>query len=130
MNLYQYLVRFETTLRSRQEIDVVEALQVDVATVGVKFKCEVRFYDDSRLSIVEQLESVGKRDFNRVNYKFHYYQDADGKLIFRYDNVPHHPHLSTFPAHKHVGNSIVEAEPPDLNDVLAEVDAIIYPDTE
>jgi hypothetical protein len=57
-------------------------------------------------------------------------QDADGNLIFRYDNAPHHPHLSTFPAHKHVGSSVIDAEPPDLNDVLAEIDAIIYPDME
>jgi hypothetical protein len=124
MSLYQYLVRLETVLRSRREIDI-EVLQIDVATVGVKFKCEVHFHDDSHLSIVEQLEPVSKRDFNRVNYKFHY-QDAEGTLIFRYDNALHHPHL----AHKHVGSSIIDAEPPDLNDILAEIDAIIYPDME
>jgi hypothetical protein len=126
MSLYQYLVRLETILRSRQDIDV-EILQIDVATIGVIFKSELRFYNDSRLSIVEQLEPVGKRDYNRVNYKFHY-QDEDGNLIFRYDNAPHYPHLPTFPAHKHIDDSIREAEPPDLNDVLAEIDAIIYPD--
>ncbi len=26
-----------------------------------------------------------------------------------------HPYLSTFPSHKHVDKSVVEAEPPDLN---------------
>ena len=35
----------------------------------------------------------------------------------------------TFPAHKHVGNFLVEAEPPDLNDVLAEIDGIVYCDS-
>ena len=124
MSLYQYLVRLETVLRSRQDIEV-EELQVDVTTIGVKIQGEMRFHDGSRLSVVEQLEPVGRRDFNRVNYKFHY-QDATGNLIFRYDNAPHYPHLSTFPAHKHVGNSVVEAESPDLNNVLAEIDAVIY----
>ena len=128
MSLYHYLVRLETVLHSRQDIDV-ELLQVDVVTMGVKFRSEVRFYDGSRLSIVEQLEPVGKRDYSQVNYKYHY-QDVDGNLIFRYDNAPHYPHLSTFPAHKHVGNTVVEAEPPDLNAVLAEIDAIIYPATD
>ena len=33
---------------------------------------------------------------------------------------------STFPAHRHLGNTVVEAEPPDLNDILAEIDRIIY----
>lgn len=125
MSLYHYLVRLETVLHARQDINV-ELLQIDVVTIGVKFSSEVRFYDGSRLSIVEQLEPVGKRDYHRVAYKFHY-QDKDGNLIFRYDNAPHYPYLSTFPAHKHVGDTVVEAEPPDLNDVLTEIDAILYP---
>lgn len=60
MNLYQYLVRLETVLRSRQDIDI-ELLQIDVITVGAKFRSELRFYDGSRLSVVEQLGSVGTR---------------------------------------------------------------------
>ena len=54
------------------------------------------------------------------------YLDRDGNLVFRYDNAPHYPHLSTFPAHKHVGGSVVEAEPPDLSDVLVEINDIVY----
>ena len=77
-------------------------MQIDVTTIGVKLEGEMRFYDGSCLNIVEQLEPIGRQDFNRVNYKFHY-QDADGNLVFRYDNAPHYPYLSTFPAHKHVG---------------------------
>lgn len=125
MSLYRYLVRLETVLHARQDINV-ELLQIDVVTIGVKFSSEVRFYDGSRLSIVEQLEPLGKLDYHRVAYKFHY-QDKGGNLIFRYDNAPHYPHLSTFPVHKHVGDTVVEADPPDLNDVLTEIDAIIYP---
>ena len=125
MSLYHYLVRLETIIRSRQDVEV-EALEVNVITIGVKFISELRFYDGSRLSIVEQLEPVGKRDYNRINYKYHY-QDANGNLIFRYDNAPHYPHLAAFPAHKHIGDIVVEAEAPDLNEVLAEIDAIIYP---
>jgi hypothetical protein len=126
VSLYHYLVRLETVLRSRQDIDI-EVLQIDVITLGVAFTSELRFYDGSRLSIVEQLEPIGKRDYHRVNFKYHY-QDANRNLIFRYDSAPHHRHLATFPAHKHVGNTVVEADPPDLNDVLAEIDAIHYPD--
>lgn len=128
MSLYHYLVRLEALLHSRQDISV-ELLQIEVVTIGVKFRSELIFYDDSRLSVIEQLKPIGKRDYNRVAYKFHY-QDKDGNLIFRYDNSPHYPHLATFPDHKHIGDSIVEAEPPDLNDVLMEIDVIIYPASE
>ncbi len=126
MKLYQYLARFEATLHSRQDIEL-ERLQIEILTLGVKVIGEVHFYDGSPLSLVEQLEPVGRQEFKRVNYKFHY-QDTAGNMIFRYDNSPHYPHLATFPAHKHVGNTVVEAEPPDLNEVLAEIDAIIYPE--
>ncbi len=41
-------------------------------------------------------------------------------------NVPRYPDLSTFPNHKHEDDRIIEAKPPDLSEVLAEIDAIIY----
>lgn len=125
MSLYQYLVRLETILVSRRDIEV-QLLKVDVFTLGVKFTSRLRFHDGSSLSIAEELETIDQRSFERRHYKFHY-QDKEDNLIFRYDNAPHHPHLSTSPAHKHIRDSIVEAEPPDLSTVLAEIDAIIYP---
>jgi len=128
MSLYNYLVRLETILVSRQDM-TVEQLQVDVATVSTLFRCEVQFRDGSRLSVTEQLESTGQRDFRRNTYRMNYL-DRDGNLVFRYDNAPHYPKLSTFPAHKHVGGSVVAAEPPDLSDVLAEIDPIVYQDSE
>lgn len=127
MSLYHYLVRLESVLQARQDIEV-ETLTVDVLTIGVKFQSGVYFYDGSYLSIVEVLEPIGSRGYNRINYKFHY-QNKEGELIFRYDNAPHYPHLSTFPSHKHVGKAVVEAEPPDLNDVLAEIDTILSENT-
>lgn len=125
MSLYSYLARLEDTLRARRDIDL-EHLQLTLTTIGAVIKVEIRFYDGSRLSMVEEVEKTGLRDIDRIAYKFHYHQ-ADGTLVFRYDNSPHYPHLSTFPSHKHVGDSVVEAEAPDLADVLREIDTMIYP---
>lgn len=126
MSLFAYLTRLEDTLRSRRDI-VVEKVRLTVTTIGAIFEADVRFHDDSRLVIVEEVEQVGRRDIRRVAHKFHY-QRKDGTLIFRYDSAPHHPYLATFPSHKHIGGSVVEAEPPDLSDVLREINAIIYPE--
>lgn len=125
MSLYSYLARLEDTLRSRRDIDL-EYLHLTLMTIGAVIKAEIRFYDGSRLSMVEELEKAGLRDVERIAYKFHYWR-ADGTLVFRYDNSPHHPHLATFPSHKHAGDSIVEAEAPDLADVLREIYTMIYP---
>jgi len=126
MNFYSYFTRLETVLRSRQDIDL-EVLKISSTSSGVNFKSEVHFYDGSHLSIFERIKQVGKRDVRRIRFRFHY-QDAHGNLIFRYDDAPHHPYISTFPYHKHVGNTVIEAEPPDLNDVLAEIDVLIGTD--
>ena len=128
MSLYSYLVRLETMLRSRQDI-TVNTLEVTVTTIGALFNSEVSFYDGSRLSIFEELETVRQQRFHRLRYKFHY-QGRDGALVFRYDNSPHYSDLATFPYHKHVGDAVVEAEPPDLGKVLAEIDAILYEESE
>jgi len=70
---------------------------------------------------------VGRRKavpLPRIIEKIH--QRADGTLVFRYDNVPHHPEIVTFPHHKHVGETITAARPPDLSEVLREIDGLLY----
>ena len=65
---------------------------------------------------------------NQYQYVYHY-QAQDGSLIFRYDNVPHLPDVPTHPHHKHVRIGATEqveaAQPPQLTDVLREIDAIL-----
>ena len=38
-----------------------------------------------------------------------------------YDNMPHHPHVSSFPHHKHVKNKIIESQEPELILVIKEI---------
>lgn len=128
MSLYGYLTRLENILHSRQDI-TVETFHLTMTTLGAIVETELRFYDGSQLSIVEEVERLGRWGVNRVAYKFHY-QQSNGSLIFRYDDSPHHPHLPTFPSHKHVGDTIAEAEAPDLTDVLREIDELLYPESE
>ncbi len=60
-------------------------------------------------------------------YSFHY-QDSLDRLIFRYDDTPHHRELEGFPHHKHIaGEAKVEGvNPPDLASVLSEIERM-YP---
>ena len=59
---------------------------------------------------------------SRLMYSYHY-QRADASLVFRYDDTPHHPEISTFPHHKHeLGEqNAVATEPPTLATVLDEI---------
>jgi len=84
---------------------------------------DLYFADGSRLHFRELVE-VQAQVVRRM-YSYHY-QDADAAVIFRYDDTPHHPGLSNFPNHKHVGNEthVIPATPPDLSAVLREIEAI------
>lgn len=84
---------------------------------------DLYFANGSRLHFRELVE-VQVQVVRRM-YSYHY-QDADAALIFRYDDTPHHPGLSNFPHHKHVGNEthVIPATPPDLPAVLQEIEAV------
>ena len=75
------------------------------------------FTDDSKLYFKEYVELRYK--IEKETYSFHY-QDQHGCLIFRYDNADHKPSLG-FTDHKHIGEQIVQAEIPNLGEVLVEI---------
>lgn len=64
----------------------------------------------------------------KTKYRYHC-QDANGQLLFRYDDAPHH-RISTFPHHKHVptvaeGETIVASSSPSIERLVDEVVDII-----
>ena len=86
----------------------------EVQIVGV-----IVFADGSRLEFVEYVVQASGR-ISRPKYRYHYMRG--GRTVFRYDNAPHHPHLSTFPYHKHdVQGRVLESPPVSLKEVLAEI---------
>lgn len=129
MRLDRYVHRLVDTILSRRDIVIEELLYDDQLTEGDSaFDARLRFPDDSLLEVAEVLVVQYGILLNKLRYSYHY-QAADGRLIFRYDNAPHFPHLLGFPHHKHIGEVHVEsAMPPDLSDVLREIDTFLYPD--
>lgn len=123
--LITYFDRLEDTLRSRQELTILSLRYRQLNERG-NFRAQVRFYNESELTIREDAEESHSQGINRIKYVFQY-QRADGTLIFRYDNSPHYPDLPTFPAHKHTPEGVIAAEAPDLTDILHEIDGILYP---
>ncbi|MDH7485211.1 MAG: DUF6516 family protein [Anaerolineae bacterium] len=123
----RYLDRLYATIHSRREIEVEELHILDRSDVPdrtSRFSARLRFWDGSLLQVEEALVA---RMFVivKVHYAYHY-QRADGSLLFRYDNAPHHPELSNFPCHVHVEDRVEPAEPPDLQDVLRKIDGYLY----
>jgi len=122
--LHRYLSRLYATIHSRSEIEIEHLNAKQPATLHGRIAGRLRFYDGSTLEFEEVLELWKPRWISKIYYK---YQQADGTLIFRYDNAPHHPELSTYPDHIHIEGRVEAAGPPDLSDVLRRIDGILYP---
>jgi hypothetical protein len=127
-SLEAYLARLYDTIYSRRGLtieafDVVRFPAAHSATV----KGMLRFWNGSMLRFHEDLVQQGL-GLRKLEYVYHY-QQQDGSLVFRYDNAPHYPNISGFPHHKHVTTKTAEwvepAQPPQLTDVLKEIDAIL-----
>lgn len=78
-----------------------------------KLIAEVHLTDSSRLYIRERY-----RKGELIKYSYHLIRV--GRII-RWDNVPHHKNMKTYPHHKHEDEKVVESEEMDINKVLAEL---------
>lgn len=66
-----------------------------------------------------------KKNVNVETYSYHW-QKADGGLIKRWDNVPHHKEVDTFPQHLHLTeNKVVSSTRVTLKKILDEIEKII-----
>ena len=50
-------------------------------------------------------------------YRYHF-QGPEEKLVFRFDNAPHHPEIESHPHHLHSSHNISSTSRPELEDVL------------
>ena len=125
MKINRYLSRLYDTILSRSEIQI-EAIHLQrLAEEQGLIVADLRFFDGSMLSFDERVH-IERGRVAKIKYRYHY-QRADGTLVFRYDNAPHHPEVFTFPDHIHIEGRVEAAEPPDLSEVLHRIDELLYP---
>ena len=93
------------------DIDVSDAIEEE-SFQYVRVSAEI--VDGSLLHIRELLAA------DHSKYSYHW-QAPSGKLLLRWDNAPHHPHVSTHPDHKHEGEQIVPSARVLVEEVLREI---------
>ncbi len=82
-------------------------------------RLRVRFELSYLLAVSEALFVVNNQ-VSHIDYRYHF-QDDQNNLIFRYDSTPHFPNLPSFPHHKHLPDTVIACEKPDVAQVLQEV---------
>ena len=87
-------------------------------------RCRVLFWDGSYLDVYEVVNTELGYPV-KIHYSYTYMQS--GNQVFRYDNAPHHPEISTHPHHKHSGprDTLSAAGEPVLSEVLSEIESIL-----
>ncbi|MFH1674844.1 MAG: DUF6516 family protein [Pseudomonadota bacterium] len=78
--------------------DIVQDIQVErFRRVGISYELRavLSICDGSKLYVKDYLYQDGTR-----KYAYHW-QTKEGKVVGRWDNAPHWPHLKTFPHHFH-----------------------------
>jgi len=120
MNVREYYAALQAIIRDcpfvihwNTEFDEID-LQVGY------FKGMLDFIDGSTLHFIEFVETYENEEVKRLKYKYHW-QSERGALIARWDNVPHHRDVSSFPHHKHDKNGVHPSEPADLKSVLDKI---------
>lgn len=117
-SITRYFDRIDSLIRRSICIDDQVTYQHLTASTGV-IEGVLYFHDGSTLEFTE-IVRLTNRKLYKQRYRYQYLQN--GEQRFRYDNAPHHLHLSTFPHHKHDEQGhIVEAQEVGLAEVLAEI---------
>lgn len=81
--------------------------------------------DGSTLQFME-LINIKRDKVIHLKYRFHL-MNVNDEMVFRYDNSPHHPEITTYPHHKHVKGEKVPRRSKEvgLRDVLLEIEEMI-----
>ncbi len=84
--------------------------------------------DGSFLEAFEWFEIKPNASPQTLKYSFHW-QDANGKLLSRWDNAPHHPAIQNAPHHWHDGaeDNVKPHSPMTLTQALDEIRARTRP---
>lgn len=116
MNLEKYFSELVDTLRRHPIIIKVEVIRKTLLNDEGYIRAIAKSLRGNELHIFEYVIHV------KVEKYAYHLQDPSERLIFRYDNRPHHPEVNTFPHHKHTHNSRKPqpSRKPSLKEVLNE----------
>ena len=82
---------------------------------GSYLRLRIVLRDGSELHTREYLDERDRK------YAFHW-QTAEGDLLVRWDNAPHHPDLDTHPDHKHIEGRVEASIEVSLDEVLSSIE--------
>jgi hypothetical protein len=114
-----YFERVQALISGLSQVEIERYDERVLSPERGNLRIRLRFSDNSLLEVSEAIHSAGGA-LVWLSYRYHY-QKANGSVIFRYDNTPHHPEVSTHPSHKHGPDAVIGAVRPDIEGIIEEV---------
>ncbi|MCI5218097.1 MAG: hypothetical protein D3914_02635 [Candidatus Electrothrix sp. LOE2] len=121
----EYFDETEVCLIANRTVSSYTLVRREIAVADGKLRAKAVLSDDSMLEFFLYIRE-NDRQISREKYSFHW-QDAQGNLIRRWDNAPHHPALDNAPHHLHLADGSTEsvANVPDLPYVLKNINNLL-----
>ena len=113
-----YVASMEAAIRDCVTVATYSLNTVHLSPCTGYVKGEILFVDGSHLTFFEFLLQR-PAGLLRDKYRYHF-MDADCRLVFRYDNAPHHSTVATFPHHRHRPSDVTVSSAPSFTEVLVE----------
>ena len=104
-------------LKSNASVKKIVVIESIVLAENEKLTAIVHLADSSILHIKERF-----RNGDLIKYSYH---NIRTDKFIRWDNVPHHRDLNTFPDHKHENTVIVESKKMNIISVFEELDKYV-----
>ncbi|NJL03013.1 MAG: hypothetical protein HC838_12175 [Spirulinaceae cyanobacterium RM2_2_10] len=123
--LNNYLDAVEQNLLALSNAYVEQFSATILTPERANLKLRIRFQGQYLLAISEALLVADGR-VSYLDYRYHC-QNEKNELIFRYDSTPHFPNLPSFPHHKHLPDTVIATDKPDLAQVLQEASDLVTP---
>jgi hypothetical protein len=115
--LKKYLAEIESAVLAVKDAYTEVYEEELLAPERLNLRLRIRFNNGNLLELNEAV--IFHNGVEHLGYRYHF-QDAENKLIFRYDNTPHFPNLETFPHHKHDFDKVSSSKRPSMIEVLHE----------
>ena len=116
MSLTEYLTGIKSELALSKLVLRIHMKTERLVPPTLYVHIETELMDGSTLSIVEYVRT--NETIVRDKYKYHWQRDHDS---VRWDNVPHHREVDSFPHHIHLNDVVVPGKEMTLSEVLSEI---------
>jgi Family of unknown function (DUF6516) len=116
--LQDYLNAVELAISSLTNVYVEQYIEEILTAKRANLRIRLRFISGCLLELNEAI-IVEADNLVSLDYRYHC-QDVQNRLLFRYDNTPHFPALSSFPHHKHLPDDVIVSAKPTIFHVIKE----------